>query len=252
MLDISNSEYQKYRNFFGVVYMIRDRTNGKIYVGQTTNIRQRIRQYRYESKKIINRHMNRAIYKAIYEKGLENFDFIILEGCSSIDELNECEIKWIEKLKSNDQMVGYNEDKGGKNYINRTVKAISKEKIEKMRIPIVVKIENKFFVFPSAKSFAELLNIPRTHVTRGARRGIRVRGYFIFYFDKEKCHEVIENLKEDIKNGRYKKLSDVTEKMQYIKLGEELIRRNVEIIERSKEPSRVLTSLRAGREAQGT
>ena len=58
---------------------------------------------------------------------MENFDFIILEGCSSIDELNECEIKWIKKLKSNDPLVGYNEDKGGKNYINRTVKIKSKE-----------------------------------------------------------------------------------------------------------------------------
>lgn len=84
-----------------VIYKITNLLNGKIYVGQ-------------DSKNNSNYFgSGTLIRKAIKKYGKENFKKEILEKCSCVEELNEKEVYWIDKLKSKSKHIGYNITCGG-------------------------------------------------------------------------------------------------------------------------------------------
>lgn len=88
-------------NKYGYIYKITNLINGKIYVGQKKG--SKLIEHYWGSGKLI---------KAAIEKyGKENFSREIIEWCSSRDELNAAEIKWIEELKCRE--YGYNICPGG-------------------------------------------------------------------------------------------------------------------------------------------
>lgn len=93
------------------IYKIQNKINGKIYIGQSTNIKIRWKDHKSCGRNKGNRESHKPLYQAIYKYGLENFDFSIIEECSQ-KELNEKEIYWI---KYYDCMVpnGYNLIPGG-------------------------------------------------------------------------------------------------------------------------------------------
>lgn len=74
-----------------VIYVLKNKINGKQYVGQTTrNLKQRIAEHK-SSK-------DTCIGQAIHKYGLENFEISIIEKCKTIEELNEREIFLIENI----------------------------------------------------------------------------------------------------------------------------------------------------------
>jgi len=83
-----------------IVYQIKNKINGKSYIGQHSS--DELGSY-YGSGKLIK--------KAIQKYGVENFERIILEKCSSKEELNEREKYWIRK--NNTISNGYNLTEGG-------------------------------------------------------------------------------------------------------------------------------------------
>lgn len=99
------------------IYQITNNINGKIYVGKTVknNIQERWKEHLKDYKKY--RCEKRPLYDAINKYGPENFSIKELEECS-LEELNDKEIYWIEKLGS--FKYGYNATIGGdgKQYIN--------------------------------------------------------------------------------------------------------------------------------------
>jgi group I intron endonuclease len=90
------------------LYLIRNKINGKVYVGQTKNF----------VKRKIN-HVNAArsgseypLYRSMRKHGIENFEFSILEECS--DELvNDREKHWVSQYDSYIAEKGYNLTRGG-------------------------------------------------------------------------------------------------------------------------------------------
>ena len=83
--------------------MIKNNTNGKIYIGKTINsLNKRIKQHIYSKSNI---------GKLILILGKDNFEFKILEKCI-IDLLNEREVYWISKYNSF-KGDGYNLTSGG-------------------------------------------------------------------------------------------------------------------------------------------
>lgn len=90
------------------IYMIRNRINGKMYIGQSIDIHDRWDEHIYSLRGgyHINNHLQRAWNK--YHEN--NFDFSIIEECSE-DELDDKEIFWIAKYDS--YYNGYNQTKGG-------------------------------------------------------------------------------------------------------------------------------------------
>ena len=99
------------------IYQITNNINGKIYVGKTVknNIQERWKEHLKDYKK--PRCEKRPLYDAMNKYGSENFSIKELEECS-LEELNDKEIYWIEKLGS--FKYGYNATIGGdgKQYID--------------------------------------------------------------------------------------------------------------------------------------
>lgn len=93
-----------------IVYLITNLTNGKIYVGQTTQpLRIRWWQHIYYAK--AGKKM--VLFDAIRKYGETSFSIKEIDRAASLQELNELEIFHIEHLRANVQGVGYNSTSGG-------------------------------------------------------------------------------------------------------------------------------------------
>jgi group I intron endonuclease len=93
----------------GLIYMIKNITNNKIYIGQTTRaFNERIQNY---ENWLGNDYLNNSIKKY----GWDNFEFSIIDTAKTIDELNKKEIQYINKFNSRDRNFGYNIEFGGRN-----------------------------------------------------------------------------------------------------------------------------------------
>ncbi|MGL5051516.1 MAG: GIY-YIG nuclease family protein, partial [Fusobacteriaceae bacterium] len=92
------------------IYLIVNNNNGRVYVGQSKNVKTRIAVHKRELKK--NTHPN-SYMRNDYNKYLgKNFKFEILEKCS-IEKLDIKEKNWISLLGSVERDKGYNRESGG-------------------------------------------------------------------------------------------------------------------------------------------
>lgn len=82
--------------------------NGKIYIGQTYNLK--YRWSRHKSDLNNNRHHNKHLQNAWNKYGEDNFRFEIIE-CCPLDNIDEREIYWINTFNSIKD--GYNLCDGG-------------------------------------------------------------------------------------------------------------------------------------------
>ena len=87
------------------VYKIENKINGKVYVGQSTNVYRRFSEHKYKAE-----NSRIPLDVAIKKYGFENFSFCVLEECDK-DSLNEKESFWIGYFQSD--VFGYNCNKGG-------------------------------------------------------------------------------------------------------------------------------------------
>lgn len=94
----------------GVIYIIKNKLNGKVYIGQTIQ-NPKDRWYRHCAKSNISKNeANMHIKRAILKYGKENFSFEVIETCLK-EQLNEREIYWINYYDSYNK--GYNNTLGG-------------------------------------------------------------------------------------------------------------------------------------------
>ena len=93
------------------IYKITNLTNGKAYIGQSTNIPKRWIWHKSPS------HWDGKypIYRAILKYGIDNFSFEILELCT-VDKLNVKEIEYISLYDT--YLHGYNSTLGGYTRVN--------------------------------------------------------------------------------------------------------------------------------------
>lgn len=107
------------------IYLIRNKANNKVYVGQSVDIKQRWYNHKRELKN--GTHYNEHLQKAYNKYGKENFEFKIIEYCTE-EELDELESKWIKEFDSMNYNKGYNSESGGnknKRFSEERIKAIS-------------------------------------------------------------------------------------------------------------------------------
>lgn len=90
-----------------IIYKATNKVNNKIYIGQTImSIEARNRTRKYGKSK----------FDYAYRKyGEDGFDWEIIDTATSLEELNEKESYWIEKLDSTNPLIGYNLKGGGGN-----------------------------------------------------------------------------------------------------------------------------------------
>ena len=92
------------------IYMIQNKVNGKIYIGQAVDIEKRWKDH----KKCLrnNRHHNEHLQNTWNKYGEDNFEFTIICECEE-NQLNTMEEYYIFELMSYDSDFGYNKSYGG-------------------------------------------------------------------------------------------------------------------------------------------
>lgn len=103
------------------IYCYKNIINGKLYIGQSVNLKKRHKAFLSKSK-----YSGSYFQKAIDKYGKENFSYSILTHCK-ITELNYYEAFYIQRLKTYNPHYGYNLTTGGDSAFQRT--EICKEKM---------------------------------------------------------------------------------------------------------------------------
>lgn len=98
------------------IYIIRNKTNSKLYVGQTNNLKRRWSRHKYEAFTKLNK---KPLYQSIRKYGFDNFELIEIEQHIK-ETVDDAEQFWIEFFQSNKKDFGYNLTAGG-NLYNKTV-----------------------------------------------------------------------------------------------------------------------------------
>lgn len=98
---------------YGIIYIIKNFSNGKYYIGKTTQssqerFSQHIRESTYKHRKEYNYCLSRAIRKY----GAEAFDFAILADNVPIKDLDLIESHYIDMYNTTDPRFGYNMSSG--------------------------------------------------------------------------------------------------------------------------------------------
>lgn len=81
------------------IYLIKNLSNGKNYIGQSIDIIRRWSEHKARANNINNNCYNKPLYLAMRKYGIDNFKLFILELCSS-EELNQKEAFYINKYNS--------------------------------------------------------------------------------------------------------------------------------------------------------
>lgn len=189
---------------FGVIYCITNKINGKKYIGQTTNIKDRLTSHFIRK----NKNSKTQINKAIKKYGKENFDFEIVAKAYDGQELLDLEIKYIKEYNTL-QPIGYNIQNGGIISYSKTKEArekLSKSIIGKKhgRAPAKHTIE-ALIAYNKSKSREEVLALakyasdcaskkPRTlkQIETARIQGLKMIGHVK---SKETCKKISESKK---------------------------------------------------------
>ena len=116
------------------IYKIENKVNGKVYIGQSINIRKRFIEHRYRAfDDKDEKTYGLYLYSAMRKYGTRNFSFSIIEECEP-DMLNEREIYWINFYKSNQKEYGYNLSDGGDSKYSRNLTANTNVSQRKQRV----------------------------------------------------------------------------------------------------------------------
>ena len=120
------------------IYKIENKINGKVYVGQSVNIK--LRWEKHKSDLINKTHVNIYLQHSFDKYGIDNFSFKIIELCDK-SQLSNREIYWIDKLNSFKN--GYNLTTGGEGRPDYEVSDETREKLRVSRIGFKLSEESK-------------------------------------------------------------------------------------------------------------
>ena len=109
-----------------IIYKITNLNNGKIYIGKTTNIKNRWYKHCHNAAKGVTTYL----YTAIRKHGKKAFKIEILEECGEIIS-DDRERYWIKEFDSNNHEIGYNMTEGGDG--GNTHRFLSNEHREEIR-----------------------------------------------------------------------------------------------------------------------
>lgn len=192
------------------IYLIIDNTNGKIYIGQSVNILQRFKQYRWAAKsKCDYKDTSRDITKAIRKHGIENFEFIILlAGDEFKDAKLRCMIEreYINMYCADDPMYGYNESPGGEIGLQKPRKQSIKERNKRSKDVFLYDITNNSAIlfFSGAKGVGKYLGYGKDVMSHTVKRGSLLENkFYIIPANYNERHQLLNKLEATKSKDNY-------------------------------------------------
>ncbi|MBV4427145.1 GIY-YIG nuclease family protein [Clostridium tyrobutyricum] len=128
------------------IYKITNLVNNKVYIGQSTDIKQRLCTHKSELKG--GYHANYHLQRAWNQYGQSNFKFEILRECEE-KLLDKMEVQWIRYYNSTNGNFGYNSDTGG--HKNKHLSKEHKKKLSKSHKGKIVSNETKIKISMHSK-----------------------------------------------------------------------------------------------------
>jgi group I intron endonuclease len=119
LIDKYEGEKEKYKlhtnkdikmKAFGYVYTIKNKKNGKVYVGASVNPYGRMQWHRYiaTSELECTKKYKKELHIDISKYGIVNFEFKVIGKSYSVEAFKQAEIDWINKLDATNHLKGYN------------------------------------------------------------------------------------------------------------------------------------------------
>lgn len=108
------------------IYYIKNKTNSKIYIGQSVDINKRFNSHKHLLRN--NNHSNSHLQASYNKYGADNFEFGLIK-CTKEKYLNRLEKLFIRKYDSTDPTKGYNYAKGGNSNSGWTMPQKTRNKI---------------------------------------------------------------------------------------------------------------------------
>mgnify|MGYP003295796585 CR=1 FL=1 len=96
---------------YGYIYKIVNKINGKVYIGQSTNIKERWKDHKNRLRK--REHVNTYLQHAWDKYGEENFEFEVIDEADTKEELGIKEQYWIKEFGGCESDANYNLTEGG-------------------------------------------------------------------------------------------------------------------------------------------
>lgn len=200
---------------YGVIYLIKNKINNKIYIGQTVNTFDE--RYKGDLQKYThNIHLKRSIE----EYGIENF-YIDKEFdvAYSKEELDKLEDMYIKIYNTTDKKYGYNMMFGGSNgkhteeskaKISESNKGENNHFYGKSGImsPVSKRVIclNDNSVFDTCKEASVFYNVDRSTLTKVCNKKVKqTKGYYFMYYDE--YMNLSEEQKEEIANSDFKHIT---------------------------------------------
>ena len=152
------------------IYKIENKVNGKVYIGQSIDIGNRLRQHRYRAfNQKDKKTYSLYLYAAIRKYGKDNFTYSIVELCDK-SQLDERERYWISYYRSNEKGRGYNlSDGGDSKYISEQTKGSNlsekKQRVEQIKDLLIhsdLQIKEIAKLFGVTKASVTNINIGRS------------------------------------------------------------------------------------------
>lgn len=151
------------------VYMIKNKINGKVYIGSSNNITHRWSSHKNDLNK--NKHHSRHLQTSWNKYGKENFEFKILE---EIDEGRLCEIeqKYIDFYNSCERNKGYNINPNAGSSAGRKVSEKTKKKAsDRMRLKWIENREKMLEGFAKRDKKEWIKNLKESIKVNGSNKG---------------------------------------------------------------------------------
>jgi group I intron endonuclease len=138
---------------------------GKIYIGQTTNIKKRFNSYK---KLYLNANQQPKIYRSLKKYGSKNHIFEIIEKCT-LEQLNEREIFWGLKFNVLNSKTGLNLKLGnGRGFCSEE----TKQKMSKSHLGKIISKEHKEKLKNTYKNMSKEKKEERSNKISKATKGI--------------------------------------------------------------------------------
>lgn len=170
--------------------------NGKVYIGQTRNFKERVYKHNYNSHDRNNKYYTKFLYKAIRKYGWENVTKEIIKRCKE-SRVDFWEQKFIKQFRSIDRKFGYNLDSGGNKQKIRSKSTIEKIIIKKRKPILQIDANTGKIIrsWDSATQAGKKLKLAESGIGKACAEKISYAtcGGFIWIFKKDYSLELLKN-----------------------------------------------------------